>query len=301
MKRFAIFSAALFLSALLHAGSVRTSQGKIVRPGSPRSQSFKFGPGTAEISAPPTPPVTSGLIGHWEADHGLYKDNDCTVPATAADDTIGCWYNFAVSSNHMHVEATSREPTWKNSIISTHSAVLFDGTDDVLISSVTASDAKTVLVVMKTAGTLDSGIVFVAMESSRQDDLYVNGADAGAANGRVDRSLYKTSGAGNNANRTAAGQIVANTGYVMAQYSDGSSNPGAGDTTKNCSSLSIAGLATMTYNSTFKNSLGAYYNAGATYSLGNNFYVLEVLWYDSKLSAGNLSTVCSWLQSKYGL
>jgi hypothetical protein len=78
------------------------------------------------VAAPPT----TNLVLHMKADSGVYTDTARTTPATNDGDTIAGWADNSVEENHGTQGTAGSRPTLKLNQINGKPALRFDGTAD---------------------------------------------------------------------------------------------------------------------------------------------------------------------------
>ena len=107
------------------------------------------------VIPPPLSPVS-----WWDAEYGAFQDLTKLVPAIANNDAVAV-LNDQVTTNHILNTGLTDRPLLKTSAVNGHSAVQFDGTNDILGASFTLADPMTLFLLIRT-DTWVSGDEFVA-------------------------------------------------------------------------------------------------------------------------------------------
>lgn len=231
------------------------------------------------------PPPLSPLD-WWDPDLGAFQSNSGTTPAVANNDPVGFLTGQTGSYGNLIAPAgTTDRPLLKTNFANGHSAILFDGSNDVLKR--TATLAKPCTVVM-------------AVESVSWTSLHeVCGAYLAGAAGRVAQysstpQLTQISGGGVG---PANGNLSVGTfGIVSTRW---------GNATDDSLRINNVARSVLTYSAAYDPlysqnfgdfSFGVSYNGSFS-----NIYVGRIAFYSSELSQGNEDTVVTAFATYYGL
>lgn len=160
--------------------------------------------------------AASGPTLHLRATLGLHQDSARTTTATANNDPVGSWYNQSSDRYPFSQSTSGYRPLLQTALPS----VLFDGTDDYLISATSFTDIiGSVLVVFKTGGTAFA---------TRGAQVLVSSADNGTANNWFEIGItstgfvYAESNAGGTKHTvTGSTTLAVSTSYSLAVTHDG--------------------------------------------------------------------------------
>lgn len=242
--------------------------------------------------APPFAPSDVANLKLWlEPGIEQYTDSTLTTLATTNGANVGGWKDQGGSGNHLTQPSAAKLQTLNTNLVNGYPGVKFDGVDDCLFTTAAsglaaASTQFTVFVVLKT-GALGTQAFLQAGANGGTNGKVFRLKDSG---GQLEFLKANTASLG-----ASSGVLAANTAYVVAF--DYNSPNGTyyinGVAAGSVSSAQVFAGAPVTgvY-------VGAQDNAGVTPFPGQ---VLEVVYYDTQISTGDLASVHSYLGAKYGL
>lgn len=231
-----------------------------------------------------SPTDISGLL-KWHNDTSLFwQDSARTTPVTANNDPIGSWDDLSGNGRHAIQATAGLRPLYKTGAQNGRVGVLYDGVDDVLTTAAVSYGAFTMFAAIKMT---TANMLFGHNTAGDEDYQYRNGSSI-----EVNRSATKSAanvdaGAGwmdgtyiivHRFDGTHAGHSVRRNGAALAVTDVSAGNPGTG-----ASSGTLA--------------IGARSDGSLT-SAG---HVLEIGFYDASLSAGNTTSIETYLNSRWAV
>lgn len=217
----------------------------------------------------------------------MFQDTAGTTPVTADWDVVGRVNDKTANANNATQGTTSKKPLYKTGVQNGLGGVKFDNADDFLqMTSNFAGASQTIFACVKWAGSTDQEeLLFGRKDTSTSISFWgyddnTKGMRFFCLSGNYFGGLKLTDVA-----NTARVHTLSVAALVGTSYINGSAQSGTVTIGENFS----AGL------------LGCYANTATTYARFFGGHFLEVLAYDTALSAGNQALVEGYLNSKWAV
>ena len=226
-----------------------------------------------------TPASITGLSLWLDASDAttLFQDSAGTTPATANNDVIGRWADKSGNANHATQTTTANKPLLKTAVQNGKSGLLWDISNDALATAAFSSAIAQplTLIIVGSTQTGASRYMTDGIDGSYRAAIFGNGTTYDIYAGSIGASGLAQSAAVRQFTTifNGASSVLRNNGALVSA-------------TLNAGTNSLTGLT-----------LGARYSA--TVPLGG--YLFEVMLYSGALSAGNITAVESYLNTKWAV
>lgn len=245
-----------------------------------------YGAGLASGAAAAfSPSDITGLVGWWKADGTLWQDSGRTTPVTADGDPVGAWDDASGNGNHVIQATAGARPLYKTGVQNSLPGVLFDNTDDNLSKAGWVGTTQWSAFAVAKQGAAALGSVLDGDDGTNRwaQHLRHNGGNLEALAFDSGDAAYTDM------------QAWTSTSFKVLSAVRGASSVQAW-----VASTSDGSTATLNTNNTDTTPLTIGSHAAIASQLWNG-HILEVLLYNSALSAGNRGLVETYLATKWAV
>jgi len=249
-------------------------------------------------SGPWTPTTPSGLKQWLKADTGTFQASSCTTAASADTDPVGCWQDQSGQGNNVTQSTSGKRPLLKLAIQNGKQVLQFDGSDDAFNDTLAVSGQMSFFIVYKVAS-LSSGNsaeLFTLKNTTFSELLIINSVAGYTTVSFINDLAGSQTGVGYN-------PVFDSNWHILIATYNGGTNTSTGSYTITFDGVSrtVVSSSTFARTGTDVGGIGSRINNSGTSSFTLNGYIAEMGVYSTALSAGDVTNLTSYLDTRWAV